>query len=149
MPINIFRPSESAYVNPGEYEKAVRAQALEEATFRSELGRFYRTLDEQKREFDLDLGERQRQFDITSGEQKREFDTMLDFQKHIQRFKESSWQQAFGLQKEQLDFTKFFNLEQLKLAKNKFGHDVETDWTNFIMNAGTSIYNIGSDQGWW
>ena len=88
-----FRPSESAYTQPGEYEAVQRNVALEKATYLSSMDQFYADLEEEARQFDVGLtsqeemwetefDEGMRQFDIMSGLKEREIKLMSRGQSH-------------------------------------------------------------------
>ena len=59
-----FRPSDSAFTNPGELTESWRTMALERATESSNLERLYATLEQEQLQFMATLAEKQREFDI-------------------------------------------------------------------------------------
>lgn len=68
-----FNPSESAYVNPGEYEASQRNIALQKGTYMADMDARYAAINEQARQFDAGLGLEERKFDFSSELQTGQF----------------------------------------------------------------------------
>uniref|UniRef100_A0A6H1ZCU8 Uncharacterized protein n=1 Tax=viral metagenome TaxID=1070528 RepID=A0A6H1ZCU8_9ZZZZ len=85
--IGMFLPAESAYGTPGAYSQALRAEATKRASYLSEMDQFYSQLEESQ----------------------RQFDEMLSF-------KEESWEDEMGLQRQQIDLQRKLGLGQLLLG---------------------------------
>jgi hypothetical protein len=118
-----FLPSESAYVNPGEYESTQRAIALQNATYQSQMDTFYKELEERKREFDIGFGLEEKKLGLEEekfGETQRQFDV------------------SAGLEKEKLGLSKWMFTEeqglreaQLEEQKSEFAQSLEQQQTEF------------------
>ena len=85
--IGTFLPAESAYGTPGAYSQALRAEATKRASYLSEMDQFYAQLEESQRQFNESLA-----------------------------FQEESWEEEFGLKKEELAYQRKLSLGQLLLG---------------------------------
>lgn len=71
----MFRPSDSAYTNPGELTESWRTMAMERATESSNLERLYRTLEQEESQFSRTFGLNYAKLE----EEARQFDDNLAF----------------------------------------------------------------------
>jgi len=85
--MGMFLPAESAYGTPGAYSQALRAEATKRASYLSEMDQFYAQLEESQRQFNEMLA-----------------------------FKEESWEEEFGLRKEEAATQRKLGLGQLLLG---------------------------------
>ena len=140
----MFRPSDSAYANPGELTESWRAMALERATESSNLERLYRTLEQEKSQFAQQLTEQQRQFDETLGFKERESEIQEEYLTGQLDLKEAE----LGLAAQQL------GLEARKIGVFESEEDRagKIDWIETGMK-GTEllgkVYQGGRNWGWW
>ena len=138
----VFLPAESLYVRPGAYEDALKAEAVKQAAYLGELSRFYKTLTEQKREFDLrhllekerlalqkaeqeSLSKyRQRELDIAAARQKAQasyWRGLVSVQRGQQEAQEDYWEGLLGLQNRELDLRRYEAAQAAEAAKYNYG----------------------------
>jgi len=142
----VFLPAESLYVRPGAYEEALKAEAIKQATYLGELSRFYKTLTEQKREFDLrhalekerlalqkteqeSLSKyRQRELDIAAAQQKAQssyWQGLVSVQRGQQEAQEDYWEGLLGLQNRELDIRRYEAAQQA--AASQYAYNLVTE----------------------
>ena len=109
--MGMFLPAESAYGTPGAYSQALRAEATKRAAYLSEMDQFYSQLEESQ----------------------RQFDEMLSF-------KEESWEEEFGLRKEEAAYQRKLGLGQLLLGL----YQAKTQRT--AARSGGQPINLGRDK---
>ena len=111
--IGMFLPAESAYGTPGAYSQALRAEATKRASYLSEMDQFYSQLEESQ----------------------RQFDEMLSF-------KEESWEDEMGLQRQQIDLQRKMGLGQLLLGM----YQAKTARTAARRSGGTTEIGGGDEK---
>jgi len=141
-----FAPSESAYTNPDEYRSSMNAMALERATTMSELERFYRSLEENQRQFDENLGfqreeleSKETMFDKQLGEQRYEFGAQLGQRKQ-------EFGQTFAEGKRQ-----FGETHELETRRFEFEEEMGPQWLALQKSIASSQQSQAwsqNDQGW-
>lgn len=118
-----FRPSDSAFMNPGELTESWRTMALERATEQSNLERLYRTLEQE-----------QGQFEDTLGEKKYEFDKNLSY-----LYNKMSQEGALANR-------------GLSIQESEEDRAAKLDWLSAgmdIFKTGTSVFAYGEGNDWW
>jgi hypothetical protein len=132
-----FRPSEGAFRNPGELIESYRAIGLERAETSIGLERFYRSLEEEGRQFDEtlgfqreELGETSRQFDTKLAEEQRQFGA------------------TFGLEKERLSLEEQLSNAALNEKAREFDTETELAWAGLDLKKQIAAweYQLGADE---
>lgn len=124
----IFTPTESQYVQPGEFEAVQRGQALQKATYLSQMDQFYEGLDETRRQFERSmefqektLTEGARQFDVGMGLEGRKLDIQeeqIDIQE--EQFKKGLEFQYFEQAEKAREFDEMLGFE---FGKQEFAEE--------------------------
>lgn len=117
-----FRPSESAYTGPGEFEETQRNIALEKASYLSSMDQFYTDIEERGREFDLTLA----------------------FEKERQAFTEEAWQMEYEENIREFDIQAALRRKEIDLAKRQQSHGESMDWFGGGLDVLGGIDMIGS-----
>jgi hypothetical protein len=142
--LEAFRPSESAYSQPGEYEATQRNVALEKASYLSSMDQYY-----------ADLEERQREFDLTLSFEKEKWGDQMGLAWQQQEFEEGAWAQEFAESQEQFDVMAALQEEELELQEEYLelyaeqqAHGQQQDWIGNIFGAVGAADVVGGWFDW-
>jgi hypothetical protein len=158
-----FRPSESAFKNPGELMESYRAIGLERAQESVGLERFYRSLEEEGRQFDTRLAEEGRWFDERLEEEQRQFGSTFGLEKERlsleEQLAEASLSESarqfdtetelawagMDLKKQIAEWQYELGAGELKLSQSNSDHTKDFNW----INLGLDLLEYGSNEDWW
>src|SRR5574343_519862 len=157
--LGVLLPTESQYGNPQAYSEEIRAEAAQRAQYLSQMDQYYTSLEESKRQFDLQYAAREKEFEWTSkfqeeqlaeqarieaerlAENKRQFDVAQEAA--TQSFTWESGFQEKKLSYEQAYSDKELALGQLSLEKSKY----QTEADIAMKQLGLSEYATKSQVG--
>lgn len=128
--LGVLLPTESQYGNPQAYSEEIRAEAAQRAQYLSQMDQYYTSLEESKRQFDLQYAAREKEFEWTSkfqeeqlaeqsrieaerlAENKRQFDV-------AQAAANSRFTWESGFQEKKLSYEQQYSEKQLALETRK------------------------------